>query len=193
MRLNGLWGDIVLGSFSLSLPLAASLVVCWTVGLYFCILYSLFHSLARSLSHLCLSISLARSLAVALSCSLCVDILMLERAVANTALHEITDWAEETILMMSDSSVSSISNSVASRQLRTLSCRLHSNSPNCSALSCWCWRCSRAGHRQVCHRRACAHSRGEECAVYGSRPPIASKPGSFSPERPGLDNSTSQP
>jgi len=33
----------------------------------------------------------------------------------------------------------------------------------------------------------------EECAVYGSRPPIASKPGSSPPERPGLDNTTSQP
>ena len=32
-----------------------------------------------------------------------------------------------------------------------------------------------------------------QCAVYGSRPPIASKPGSFPPERPGLDNDTSQP
>jgi len=31
-----------------------------------------------------------------------------------------------------------------------------------------------------------------ECAVYGSRPPIASKPGSSPLERPGLDNSTSQ-
>ena len=30
-------------------------------------------------------------------------------------------------------------------------------------------------------------------AVYGSRPLIVSKPGSFSPERPGLDNSTRQP
>jgi len=32
-----------------------------------------------------------------------------------------------------------------------------------------------------------------ECAVYGSRPPIASTPGSSSPEWPGLDNITSQP
>jgi len=32
-----------------------------------------------------------------------------------------------------------------------------------------------------------------ESAVYGSRPPIASKPDSSSPERPGLDNITSQP
>jgi len=31
-----------------------------------------------------------------------------------------------------------------------------------------------------------------ESAVYGSRPPIASNPGSSSPERPGLDNITSQ-
>ena len=30
-------------------------------------------------------------------------------------------------------------------------------------------------------------------AVYGSRPPIASKPASSPPERPGLDNTTSQP
>ena len=29
----------------------------------------------------------------------------------------------------------------------------------------------------------------KQCAVYGSRPPIASKPGSSPPERPGLDNS----
>jgi len=32
-----------------------------------------------------------------------------------------------------------------------------------------------------------------ECAVYGSRPPIASKPGSSPLEWPGLDNPTSQP
>jgi len=32
-----------------------------------------------------------------------------------------------------------------------------------------------------------------ECTVYGSRPPIASTPGSSSPEWPGLDNITSQP
>ena len=32
-----------------------------------------------------------------------------------------------------------------------------------------------------------------ECAVYGSRPLIASKPGSSPLERPSLDNSTSQP
>ena len=32
-----------------------------------------------------------------------------------------------------------------------------------------------------------------ESTVYGSRPPIASKPDSSPPERPGLDNSTSQP
>jgi len=31
-----------------------------------------------------------------------------------------------------------------------------------------------------------------ECAVYGSRPPIASKPGSSPPVRPGLDNVMSQ-
>ena len=34
---------------------------------------------------------------------------------------------------------------------------------------------------------------GWESAVYGSRPPIASKPDSSPPERPGLDNFTSQP
>jgi len=33
----------------------------------------------------------------------------------------------------------------------------------------------------------------KECAVYGSRPPIASTPGSSPPERPGLYNITSQP
>jgi len=32
-----------------------------------------------------------------------------------------------------------------------------------------------------------------ECAVYASRPPIASKPGLFSPESTSLDNITSQP
>ena len=32
-----------------------------------------------------------------------------------------------------------------------------------------------------------------ECAVYGSRTPISSTPGSSSPEWPGLDNKTSQP
>ena len=32
-----------------------------------------------------------------------------------------------------------------------------------------------------------------ESPVYGSRPPITSKPGSSPPERPGLDNITSQP
>jgi len=32
-----------------------------------------------------------------------------------------------------------------------------------------------------------------ESAVYGSRPPIASKPDSSHPEQPGLDNRTSQP
>jgi len=36
-------------------------------------------------------------------------------------------------------------------------------------------------------------SRVSSGAVYGSRPPIASKPGSSPPERPGLDNETSQP
>jgi len=34
---------------------------------------------------------------------------------------------------------------------------------------------------------------GWECAVYGSRPPIAWKPGSSPPERLGLDNITGQP
>jgi len=33
----------------------------------------------------------------------------------------------------------------------------------------------------------------KECVVYGSRPLIASKPGSSPPERPGLDNITNQP
>ena len=33
----------------------------------------------------------------------------------------------------------------------------------------------------------------KQCAVYGSRPPIASKPGSSCPEQYGLDNFTSQP
>jgi len=33
----------------------------------------------------------------------------------------------------------------------------------------------------------------KQCAVYGSRPPIALKPGSSSPERYGLNNITSQP
>ena len=33
----------------------------------------------------------------------------------------------------------------------------------------------------------------KQCAVYGSRPPIASKPGSSPPERYSLNNSTSQP
>ena len=33
----------------------------------------------------------------------------------------------------------------------------------------------------------------QECAFNGSRPPIASKPGSSPSERPGLDNITSQP
>ena len=32
-----------------------------------------------------------------------------------------------------------------------------------------------------------------ESAVYGSRPPVASKPDSSPPERPDLDNTTSQP
>jgi len=35
--------------------------------------------------------------------------------------------------------------------------------------------------------------RNTECAVYGSRPPIASPPGSSPPERPGLEKITSQP
>ena len=42
---------------------------------------------------------------------------------------------------------------------------------------------------QKCHKIAGCY----ECAVYGSRPSIASKPGSSRPERPGLDNITSQP
>jgi len=33
----------------------------------------------------------------------------------------------------------------------------------------------------------------KQCAVYGSRPPIASKPGSSSLEQYGLNNITSQP
>jgi len=33
----------------------------------------------------------------------------------------------------------------------------------------------------------------KQCTVYGSRPPIASKPGSSSPERYGLNNTASQP
>jgi len=51
---------------------------------------------------------------------------------------------------------------------------------------------SPAGHAKVSEK--CQKTAGcYECAVHGSWPRIASKPGSSPPERPGLDNTARQP
>jgi len=49
-----------------------------------------------------------------------------------------------------------------------------------------------AGHSKV-PAKVPEDSRCWESVVYGSRPPIGSKPDSSPPKRPGLDNTTSQP